>query len=283
MVIVGICIRVKDEDIILNEFIVHHINLGFDLIHIYDNNSSISVEELCKDVVKLYPEKIIIEKDFSIDPSDPNWGQTNRYNDFLDKNRHLTWILNCDADEFIYLHKHDNIKDFLKEFSDDTSVIPVNWLTYGTSKLYTFDKNKLVMEQFTLREPYNNFWNYFRKSFIRPNLISKIKNWHFHDSGQYLTKNVYNEIIIKKSEATLKDTDDERNKLNDDTPMVMIHYMTLDHENMSKKHYKNKGKLMSNTGIKYTDEWYKKYFTDTITDKRMFKYITNVKKVLHSI
>ena len=139
------------------------------------------------------------------------------------------------------------------------------------------------MEQFTLREPYNNFWNYFRKSFIRPNLISKIKNWHFHDSGQYLTKNVYNEIIIKKSEATLKDTDDERNKLNDDTPMVMIHYMTLDHENMSKKHYKNKGKLMSNTGIKYTDEWYKKYFTDTITDKRMFKYITNVKKVLHSI
>lgn len=278
--LVGICVRVKNEDIILKEFIIHHINLGFDLIHIYDNNSSITVEELCKDIIKKYPNKIIIEKDLSKNPSDPKWGQTNRYNEFLNKNRNLTWILNCDADEFIYLHKHDNIKDFLNNFSEDTSVIPVNWLTYGTSKLDTFDKNKLVIEQFYLREQYKCFWNYFKKSFIRPNLISKIQDWHFHDSEQYLTKNVYNEIIVKSSECTLSEISSERDKLNDDTPMIIIHYMTLDNENMKKKHNKNKGHLISNEDIKYTEEWYKNNFKDDIIDKRMFKYIKNIKKIL---
>lgn len=46
-----ICVIVKDEDLILNEFIIHHINLGFNLIHIYDNNSSVHVEELCKNLI----------------------------------------------------------------------------------------------------------------------------------------------------------------------------------------------------------------------------------------
>jgi hypothetical protein len=278
--LIGICLRVKDEDIILNEFIIHHINLGFDKIHIYDNNSIIPVEELCKKIIKLYPDKIFVEKDTSINPSDPNWGQTLRYNEFLNKNRHFTWILNCDADEFIYLHKHNNIKDFLSEFSDDTSVIPVNWLTFGTSKLNYFDKNKLVMEQFVLREDYKCFWNYFRKSFIRPNLITKIKNWHFHDSEQYLTRNVYNEIIIKSSESTFKFCEEERNKLNDDTPMVMIHYMTLDYENMEKKHNKNKGMLIGINDDKYTKEWYKQKFKDNVVDTRMLKYINDIKKIL---
>lgn len=173
------------------------------------------------------------------------------------------------------------LKIFLKEFSDDTSVIPVNWLTYGTSKLDILDKNKLVIEQFILRESYTNFWNYFTKSFIRPNLITKIKNWHFHDSEQYSTKNVYNEIITKSSQIKFEHIEQERSKLNDDIPMIMIHYMTLDYENMKKKHHKNKGTLISNEDVKYTEEWYQIHFKDNIEDKRMFKYINDIKKILY--
>ena len=39
--LVAICIRIKDEDIILPEFVAHNINLGFDRIHIYDNNDQL--------------------------------------------------------------------------------------------------------------------------------------------------------------------------------------------------------------------------------------------------
>jgi len=276
--LVGVCVRVKNEDVILNEFILHYINIGFDKIHIYDNNSLIPVEELCKNIIKTFPDIISVEKDKS-NPKDPNWGQTMRYNEFLNKNRHLSWILNCDADEFLYLHTHKNIKDFLSEFSDDTSVIHVNWVTFGTSKLLNLDKNKLVMEQLVLREEYKTFWNYFKKSFIRPNLISEIKNFHNHDSENYLTKNVYNDIIVKTSESTFNDLVIERDKLRDDTPLVMIHYMTLDFANMQIKHNKNKGTLMTLEDDKYTIEWYNKNFMDNVLDNRMNKYSINHTKL----
>lgn len=277
--LVGICVRVKNEDIILLEFVAHYINLGFDKIHIYDNNSDKSVNILLEKLIKKYPGIITIENDFS-NPNEPKWGQTNRYNEFLNANRKLDWILNCDADEFLYLNTHDNIKSFLSEFSDDTSVIPINWITFGTSKLEHFNPDKLVIEQFIYREDYNNFWNLFQKSLIRPNLITKIVNWHFHDSENYLTKNVYNEIIVKSSEANIKLIEKEMDRLNDTTPLVMIHYMTLDYNNMQKKHNKNKGFLISMDDNKYTREWYSNYFKDNNVDKRMYKYINNIKNIL---
>ena len=280
--LVGICVRVKNEDILLNEFVAHYINLGFDKIHIFDNNSVNSVTDTIAKLKQKYDNIISIENDYST-PHGPKWGQTHRYNEFLDKNRNLTWILNCDADEFIYLHKHTNIKDFLSEFKSDTAVIPVNWVTYGTSNLETFDSQKLVMEQFVIREDYKSFWNYFVKSFIRPNLITEIKNWHFHDSGIYKTQNVYGEEIIRSELSTFVLTEKRRDELNNETPCVMVHYMTLDFENMLKKHNKNKGFLMSMDDIKYTREWYATQFKDNNFDNRMFKYIPNVKLILNSL
>ena len=112
----------------------------------------------------------------------------------------------------------------------------INWLLYGTSNLQTHDKNKTVFEQF-IKEEYSNFWNRFVKSFIRPKLIEKIGNVHITFNENYKVCNIYNEILNlepydpKGGEYSRCEYEDSN--LNDNSPVVMVHYMTLDFESMS--------------------------------------------------
>jgi hypothetical protein len=56
----GICTIVKDEEHILNEWIIHNILLGFQHIYIYDVLSIIPVEEIIKDLDESIKNKITI-------------------------------------------------------------------------------------------------------------------------------------------------------------------------------------------------------------------------------
>ena len=53
-------------------------------------------------------------------------------------------------------------------------------------------------------------------------------------------------------------------------PLLLVHYMTLDWENMARKAVRNKA--LANIGAKYTPAWYKTMFTDSVQDLRMLKY-----------
>jgi len=269
---IAVCCWMKDEDKIIREWIAHYLNLGFDKIYLFDNMSSIPVSSYIS-----HPN-VIIKLDNN-PKEDPNWGQGARYNEFLNENRDMDWIFCCDADELLSLRINKSLKDFLSEFSDDTAVIPVNWVTFGQGRNKTFDNSKLVIEQFTIREEYKCFWNFFVKSFIRPNLITKIVNWHYHDSGKYKSKNVYNEHIRSSKQSTIKEVTQERDRLNDKTPLVLHHYMTLDKESMRIKRNRNNNVLI--TCDKYTDEWYSKNFKDNIKDESMLKYVSDIKKTIH--
>lgn len=271
MVKTAVCIRVKDEDQLLENFVIHYLNLGFDRIHIFDNNSKIEVSTLLKKYIELYENIITVEKDLT------DCGQTRVYNLFLNENNFYDWILFIDADEFLYLHNDDNVSSFLNKFDDNTtSVIAINWLVFASSNLETFDNNKLVFEQFTLREPYSNFWNYFTKCFISPKHIKKITNFHYENSLNYLTKNSDNETLCNLSKMSYEIGLTQQMKLNDNTSAFLCHYMTLDKENMEKKRIRNKNLIQDN--YKYTEEWYKHYFKNEIVDLRMNKYIENIKK-----
>ena len=46
---IGVCIRAKDEQKIICDWVRHYLNLGFDKIFIYDNMSKPSIENTLKE------------------------------------------------------------------------------------------------------------------------------------------------------------------------------------------------------------------------------------------
>tara|TARA_B110000977_G_scaffold200436_1_gene290952 strand:- start:3420 stop:4229 length:810 start_codon:yes stop_codon:yes gene_type:complete len=267
---IGVCIRAKDEQKIICDWISHYLKLGFDKIFIYDNLSEPSIESSLKEK-NLLNDKIFIKIDTCLYSNQPVI-----YQECIDQNKDLDWLFLCDADEFLWL-KEGTIKDFLSRFSDNTCTIFINWLVYGTSNLQTYDINKSVFQQFIFREKYSHFWNRFVKSFIRPKLIEKIGNVHITYNSKYKVCNVYN-TNINKNVLTIEDHDKcdyQDNNLNHTTPIVLVHYMTLDFVSMLKKLFRNHdGGLLEKKCNKYSLEWYKsKYygFKDNIIDLRMIK------------
>ena len=237
---IGVCIRAKDE-IIINDWINYYIQLGFDRIIIYDNMS--------KHPIQNNNNKVIIITDTFEGSNQPVV-----YQECINNNKDLDWLLLCDADEFIYI-KNGTIKDFLSTFSHDTCTILINWLVFGTNGKKTYDTSKTVFEQFTKREDYNHFWNQFVKSFIRPKLIDTIGNVHITYNSNYKIKNVYNQTIVLHLNNKTCDVLDIN--LSDKTPVVIIHYMLLDFENMLQKNIKNRnGQLLLQNDNKYSLEWY---------------------------
>jgi hypothetical protein len=256
----GVCTRSKD-DIIIKDWVNYYLKLGFDKIIIYDNMSNPPIKEILP-----YSDRVEIIID-----NVPHSNQPIIYQECLNNNKDLDWLLLCDADEFIYCGEN-NIKTFLLQFSEDTCTVIINWVVFGTSNLHQYDKNITVFEQFVKREDYTNFWNRFVKSFVRPKLIDNVGNVHItNNNNNYKTKTVYNEIINLDSDITSENID---YRLSDNTPVVMIHYMLLDFESMIKKHYRNKnGSLYEKDCTKYTMEWYHlQGFKENIEDRRMITF-----------
>ena len=277
---VGVCIRAKNEQKIITDWVNHYLYLGFDKIVIYDNLSCPSIKEtlasknITSDKVEVYIDDIIDLK---------NQSQTDIYANMIMKCKDYDWFLFCDADEFLWL-KEGTIHEFLSKFSDDTCSVVINWLTYGMGNQKTYDYNKHVFEQFLIREQYGQFWNRFVKSFIRVKLFDEQNNINNHISFNplYKIKNIYNECITNNG---LNDGKPLRcavldKKVSDDTQILLVHYMTLDLESMLAKHEKNQKYFINTNGKnKYTKKWYtdKKpgsgNFKDNVKDERMLKYV----------
>ena len=267
--LIGVCIRAKDEQKIIADWVNHYLKLGFDKIVIYDNLSCPSIKEtLSLASINITSDKIELN---ICDKSGNNQGRC--YDNTLNKYKHFDWFLFCDADEFLWI-KEGTIKEFLAKFSQDTCSVVINWLTYGMGNQKTYDKYKNIFQQFCMRENYKHYWNQFVKTFVRPKLVEGIRI-HFTTNKKYKSKNVYNETLHLNGKTCFsRDT-----KFSDDTPVVLVHYMTLDLESMLEKRKKNqKGGLFACKGVpsnKYSIEWYNSLgqFKDSVKDERMLKYV----------
>ena len=106
--IVGLCCIVKNENKYLKEYVEYYLNLGFDKIIIGDNNDILG--EQVKDVVK-ESEKVTI-----INVRGQKKIQCRFYEDCYKKFKDVCdWMAFFDADEFLELNNHNNIKDFLSD------------------------------------------------------------------------------------------------------------------------------------------------------------------------
>ncbi len=155
-----VCIA-KNEELYLKEWVEYHIKLGFDDIHIYQNNWRFNG--------KLNYDNVFLHEydgnSYGYNPpsSDPIWVkniQARCYSDFAKKYTDVyNWVAYFDVDEFLVLKKHNNVKEFITEY-DEFNCLVINWAMFGDSGIKEFNiNNTSVLERFVMRknEPHFQF------------------------------------------------------------------------------------------------------------------------------
>ena len=175
----------KDEEHIINEWILHNIFIGVEHIFIYDDNSKIPILETIQILPEYIKEKVTI---FRLDDCDDFYNidifRTSKYydeviyNNFTDVKQlyFQNYFLNnykevselcffCDIDEFIYLKNDNNILSCL-DIYNEYDIIYIPWLVYGSS--------------FYIEQPVGSIMRNFRyhdfKYFVLGKSICKMKN-----------------------------------------------------------------------------------------------------------
>lgn len=153
-----------NEDFYIEEWIDYHLKLGFDDIHIYQNNWRFGKKILIDNVYfhEWDGSTAINEK--------PLWErniQAKCYSTFSkDYVNEYEWAAFFDVDEFLVLNKHKNVKDFIDNYKNNDCVI-INWAMFGDNNLKDFDeKNTSSVHRFTKRKqtPHNQFKSISRLS-----------------------------------------------------------------------------------------------------------------------
>jgi hypothetical protein len=152
-----LCIA-KYEKNYIEEFVRYHLNLGFDKIYIYDNEDQPTYGELLKN----FKDNVVVThlpgKNY------PRLPQYEAINQFVYTQMHspeITHVAHIDIDEFIVLNKHNNIKDFIKDYIFDgenglmCGGIGINWRYFGSSGNESYS-NEPVTSRFTKRQETGN-------------------------------------------------------------------------------------------------------------------------------
>jgi hypothetical protein len=118
----AICVIIKDENDYLDEWLEHHLSLGFDKIFLYEDYGSKSH----LDIVKPYGDRVHLNSiDIIFNSSDPNKNVVNtgevvqvqlfRYFPKIYKND-FDWILFNDLDEFLMLKQplHELLEEYIE-------------------------------------------------------------------------------------------------------------------------------------------------------------------------
>jgi hypothetical protein len=171
-----VCLIAKNEAPYLIEWIAYYRILGFDTITIYDNNSTDLSATILK---KLAEAELITYTHWPLGSiASP---QITAYKDALQRVK-TDWILFADTDEFLVLHNHRTVGEFLDEIVSDPDItsISVNWRIFGDAFLSAYD-DRPMMERFTWASEANFPVNKHLKSFSRVGTV--IDPIHMHICG----------------------------------------------------------------------------------------------------
>jgi hypothetical protein len=143
-----VCVA-KEEDYYLQEWIDYHLLIGFDDIHIFQNNWRFK-NPIENDKVHFH------EWDYeTVENEKPIWEknlQAKCYTDFgINYCDEYEWAAFFDVDEFLVLKEYDDVKEFINDYSNFSCLI-INWAVFCDNEITTFDTNyTTVIERFTKR------------------------------------------------------------------------------------------------------------------------------------
>lgn len=119
-----ICTCSKNEEKYLDEWVEHHMKIGFDTFIIYDNNDD--PRQLNRFLsARPYRKHVIVN---------PINGKSNMQRaSFRDAyyRYNFEWCAFLDGDEFIELAQHNTIQEYLSMFPPDCYAVGLNWMCYG--------------------------------------------------------------------------------------------------------------------------------------------------------
>lgn len=150
------------------EWIAHHLLLGFDKVFVFDH---LSKEPIQSKLGTNFNNRVSVRR---------VGGSGNIKLQFMKEavkianKEGASWMLYLDADEFLNLNNHKNVKEYLLNFVEADSV-GVNWLMFGSSG-YVEQPSGLITENFIRSEIR---LNQHVKSFVRPNVVTDIVNPHW--------------------------------------------------------------------------------------------------------
>ena len=173
---VCLCSVGKLENKYIREFVEHYRKYKVDKIFIYDNNE-INGEKF-DNILKDYINEKFVEV---INFRGKEGKQLKMFEDCYKKNSmKYDWLIFYDMDEFIYLKKIINIKDFLnqKKFNKCQSIY-LNWVIHTDNNLKYY-YNKSLAQRFTEIYKNKNYCN--GKTIIRGNIKNiKMETTHLLD------------------------------------------------------------------------------------------------------
>lgn len=142
---VGVVMPIRECNEYLPEWVVHHLNIGFDRIILIDNNEIDGPNPL--DVLQEYRNKITY-----VDiRGNHECGRQNNTNSLVYKQMHkaFDWLAFWDSDEFLFLNQDSSVKEWLSRHCfDNADVVAVNWRMMSDNNLIYKDSRPRI-ERFT--------------------------------------------------------------------------------------------------------------------------------------
>lgn len=175
---------IKDEQRYLDEWIQHHLNLGFDDIYVFEDLESSSHYSICKNYKNVHLDRL----EFYLNTNrNDKFRQINLINWFIDNyeekyNIKYDWVAFIDIDEFINLENGLSLKTLLKDY-DDVKGIHLYWKMYNANGLIEPPINYKVVENFKTRFNTNKLYLQLTKPFINLNNNPTLRNHHIIENG----------------------------------------------------------------------------------------------------
>ena len=156
----------RDEYSIL-EWSIHHINLGFTSVYIYDHKSINPISYTLEGLKNVIVNRIDIDEISKIElmKDAVSYSKDNKYD----------WMLYLDADEFLALPLYKNVDQFLDSYREFDQIC-INWVLFGSNFLADRPLD-------TILESYIRSTGYLDKHikcFVRPNSVIDIVNPHYY-------------------------------------------------------------------------------------------------------
>jgi hypothetical protein len=207
---------IKDE-LTLKEWILYYTKLNIDLFIIRDNNSAIPVITYFNELNIKNVE--ILWDDYEV--SNGDWERVNIINEHIlpiCKKYNIDYLINIDADEFLYLNHFENIQQMMN-FYQPFDELNINWLIFSDNNQKEANPDSLIK--------YSNmsgkYLCFYTKSITKVSSIITGLNAHnmrIYDNS--IIKNIFNKII---SSLGKRCGTDMKNRNYNDAPIFMAHYV----------------------------------------------------------
>ena len=200
----------------IKEWVAHHLNLGFDCIHIFDHKSIEPIKNLFKPNPKLTVKRIELIDNI----------KSSCMKKAIILAKTYDWMIYLDADEFLVLNNHLTIQDFISSYKDINQIL-LNWVFFGSNFLSNEPSGMMLENYIRCHSKINKHV----KSLVRPNAVIDIYNAHVYKTNNpnnpNKSRSCYNLLPMNIKEPWFMSIPD---KSYSDIPAYVAHYVNQSYD-----------------------------------------------------